>query len=227
MSVSNHTFSKDIPTKVSMNYQLYLPHDFGQNRDSKYPLILFLHGVKKRGEDISLLNNYGLTWIAEGKSDFPFIVVTPQCPTDSNWVQEYHSVVALVDEIITKYPIDTERVYVTGFSMGGNGTWDFAARSPELFSAIVPISGWFDPDQAHLLKEVPIWAFHCVDDDVVRVSGTEDMVKSITNIGGNIRATYYSELGHSHKVMEETFNNQELVTWLLRHQRNLSSDDSN
>lgn len=104
--------------------------------------------------------------------------------------------------------------------MGGNGTWDFASRSPKFFSAIVPISGWFQPDKAMMLKDVPIWDFHCVDDDVVRVSGTEDMVKAITNIGGSIRVTYYSELGHNHRVMEKTFNNQELYTWLLRHERN-------
>ncbi|BFT72804.1 dienelactone hydrolase family protein [Paenibacillus sp. P36] len=220
MSVSNHVFSKENPFKANMNYQLYLPHDDGINRDTKFPLIVFLHGVKKRGEDISLLDNYGLTWIAEGKSDFPFIIVTPQCPTDSNWVEEFHCVKALVDEMIMNYPVDAERVYLTGFSMGGNGTWDFASRAPELFSAVVPISGWFEPGQANLLKDIPIWAFHCVDDDVVRVSGTEDMVRSITKIGGNIRATYYSELGHSHKVMEETYNNQELYTWLLKHKRN-------
>jgi predicted peptidase len=89
----------------------------------------------------------------------------------------------------------------------------------------VPISGWFEPDKANHLKDVPIWAFHCVDDDVVGVSGTEDMVKSVTHIGGNIRATYYLELGHSHKVMEETYTNQDLYTWLLRHKRKLPSDD--
>lgn len=219
MTVTNHIFSEDISSKVKMNYQLYLPHDVGANRDSKYPLILFLHGIKKRGEDVHLLNHYGLTWLAENQANFPFVVVTPQCKTDSNWGEEYHLVKPLVEEIIKNYPIDPESVYVTGFSMGGNGTWEYASRSPELFSAIVPISGWFDPDKASLIKDVPIWAFHCVDDDVVGVSGTEDMVKSVTYIGGNIRATYYSALGHSHKVMEETYTNPELYSWLLKHKR--------
>ncbi|MZQ81316.1 phospholipase [Paenibacillus sp. 5J-6] len=220
MTITNHIFCEDISNKMNMNnYQLYLPHDLERNHDTKYPLILFLHGVKKRGEDVSLLNNYGLTWLAEKQTDFPFIVVTPQCKADSSWSQEHHIVKVLVDEIIKNYPIDTERVYVTGFSMGGNGAWDFASRSPELFSAIVPISGWFEPDKANLFKDIPIWAFHCVDDDVVGVSGTVDMVHSITNIGGNIRATYYSELGHSHRVMEETYSNQDLLTWLLKHKK--------
>lgn len=220
MSVTSHIFHKDTPTKLSINYQLFLPPDFESKRGQRFPLILFLHGIKKRGEDISLLNNYGLTWIAESKTDFPFIVVTPQCPTASNWTQEYQSVMALVDEIITNYPVDSDRLYLTGFSMGGKGTWDFSSKSPERFSAIVPIAGWIEPEKAVLLKNVPIWAFHCMDDDVVKVSGTEDMVKALTNIGGNIRFTYYSGLKHDHKVMHETYNNTELYTWLLKHKKN-------
>ncbi|OCT17265.1 hypothetical protein A8709_27445 [Paenibacillus pectinilyticus] len=215
MPVTSHRFCQDIPPNSSLNYQLFVPHDFELKSEQQYPLFVFLHGIKKRGDDISVLNKYGLTWIAESKPDFPFIVVTPQCPADSNWTHVYQSVIALINEITTSYPVDTERMYLTGFSMGGNGTWDIAARSPELFSAIVPISGWYEPEKANLLKDVRIWAFHCVDDDVVRVSGTEEMVEAITNIGGNIKATYYSELGHSHTVMEKTFNNQELYDWLL------------
>ncbi|MDQ0874384.1 putative peptidase [Paenibacillus sp. V4I3] len=221
MPVKNYTFHKEAPRNMSVNYQLFLPHDYESKKDNKYPLILFLHGIKKRGEDISVLDGYGLTWIAESKQDFPFIVVTPQCPSDSNWTLEYHSIKALVDEIITNYRVDSDRVYVTGFSMGGNGTWDFASRSPEFFSAVVPISGWFDSDKTMLLKDVPIWAFHCVDDDVVPVSGTEDMVKALTSIGGNVKFTYYAGLKHDHRVMHETFNTTELYTWLLNHKRKI------
>lgn len=218
MSVENYTFHKETPSNLNVNYQLFLPHDYELKND-KYPLILFLHGIKKRGEEISLLDGYGLTWIAESKQDFPFIVVTPQCPTDSEWVLEYHSVIALVNEIITNYRVDADRIYVTGFSMGGNGTWDFASRSPELFSAAVPISGWFDSDKAILLKDVPIWAFHCVDDNIVPFSGTENMVKALISIGGNVKSTYYTGLKHDHRVMLETFNNPELYTWLSNHKR--------
>ncbi|MFC0212336.1 dienelactone hydrolase family protein [Paenibacillus chartarius] len=79
--------------------------------------------------------------------EFPFIVASPQCPLDSNWIQQYDTVIALL-EIMTKYPVDSERVYLTGFSMGGQGAWDFASRSSKLFSAVVPISGWYDPEKA-------------------------------------------------------------------------------
>ncbi|UKS27352.1 prolyl oligopeptidase family serine peptidase [Paenibacillus sp. HWE-109] len=219
MPVNNYAFHQITTQNISVNYQLFLPHDYESKKDNNYPLILFLHGIKKRGEDIGVLDGYGLTWIAESKQDFPFIVVTPQCPSDSNWILEYHSVIALVDEIITNYRVDSDRIYITGFSMGGNGAWDFALRSPELFSAVVPISGWFNPDKAMLLKDVPIWAFHCVADDIVPVSGTEDMVKALTSIGGNVRVTYYSGLKHNHKVMYETYNKAELYTWLLNHKR--------
>lgn len=219
MSVENYAFHKGTHQNVSVKYQLFLPHDYKSKTDNDYPLILFLHGVKKRGEDISMLDGYGLTWIAESKQDFPFIVVTPQCPSDSNWALEYHSIIALVNEIITNYRIDSDRIYVTGFSMGGNGTWDFASRSSEIFSAAVPISGWFDSEKAMLLKDVPIWAFHCEDDDIVSVSGTKDMVKALISIAGNVKFTYYSGLKHDHRVMHETFNNAELYTWLLNQKR--------
>ncbi|OPH61827.1 hypothetical protein BC351_00885 [Paenibacillus ferrarius] len=221
MTVKNYTLYKETPQNIRVNYQLFLPHDYESEKDNKYPLILFLHGVKKRGEDINMLDGYGLTWMAESKQDFPFIVVTPQCPSNSNWILESQSVLALVDEIITNYRVDSNRIYVTGFSMGGNGAWNFALKSPELFSAVVPISGWFDPDKAMRLKNVPIWAFHCIDDDTVPVSGTEDMVKALTSIGGNIKFTYYTGLKHDHRVMYETFNHAELYTWLLNHRREM------
>ncbi|MDQ0885885.1 putative peptidase [Paenibacillus sp. V4I9] len=221
MSVKNYTFHKEIPQNKSVNFQLFLPHDYESKTENKYPLMLFLHGIKKRGEDIRMLDGYGLTWIAESKQDFPFIVVSPQCPSDSNWGLEYHSMIDLVNEIIINYRIDSDKIFVTGFSMGGNGTWDFASRSPELFAAAVPISGYFDTDKAMLLKDVPIWAFHCEDDDIVPVSRTKDMVKALIGIGGNVKFTYYHGLKHNHRVMHETFNNTDLYNWLLNHKRKI------
>ena len=216
MTVKNFTLHKE---NNNINYQLFLPQGYETDRDKKYPLILFLHGSKRRGEDIHLLNDYGLTWIAENKKDFPFIIVTPQCPSLSNWTIETASLITLTNEILSKYRVDHEKIYLTGFSIGGQGSFDLASKYPELFAAVAPIAGWFEPNQAMLLKDVPIWAFHCMDDDVVPVSGTEDMVQALTSIGGNIRVTYYSGLKHDHKVMNETYNNSELYTWLLKHKR--------
>jgi predicted peptidase len=217
MPVFNFSLHLEVPERKRINYQLFLPYGYEAQRDKKYPLIVFLHGNKKCGDDITLLNNYGLTWIAEGKADFQFIVVTPQCPADSDWTSESDTVITVTKEIISTYRVNWEDIYLTGFSMGGRGAWDLAAKYPDFFSAVVPISGRFEVEKAHLLKDMPIWAFHGEEDDVVPSSGSEDMFKALRSLGGNIRFTSYP--GLKHFVMDETFGNPELYEWLLTHKR--------
>ncbi|MCM3748619.1 alpha/beta hydrolase-fold protein [Paenibacillus pasadenensis] len=208
------------PQQTQLNFQLFLPHDYLVHDDSNYPLFLFLHGAKKRGEDIHKLDGYGMNRIAENNQEFPYIVLTPQCPADSDWITEFDTVMALVDETVTKYRVDSKRIYVTGFSMGGNGAWHYASKMPGLFAAAVPLSGWYDPDRARTLMDMPVWAFHCVDDDVVSCSGTEEMVEALTIAGGKVKATYYTGLKHDHQVMYETYNNPDLHAWLAKQTRN-------
>lgn len=220
MPVSSHRFHADKPNHTVVNYQLFLPQDYAST-EGNYPLILFLHGMNRRGSDIQRLDGYGLAWVAENKQDFPFIVLTPQCPADSDWTKEHDSTLALVSDIQENHRVDADRIYVAGFSMGGHGTWDYASRSPQLFAAFVPMSGWFDPSKTTLLKEVPIWTFHCEDDDRVPVSETKDMVQALTAIGAPIEATYYAGLRHdANKVIAETFSNAALIGWLLEHKSN-------
>jgi predicted peptidase len=216
MPVNNYSLHIEVPERKRIHYQLFLPHEY-EASDNKYPLIVFLHGIRKRGDDITLLNDYGLTWIAERKKDFPFIIVTPQCPADSNWTLESDSVIAVTEEIVSTYRVALENIYLTGFSMGGRGAWDLAAKCPELFAAAVPISGWFEVEKAHLLKDMPIWAFHGEEDDVVPPSGSEDMVNALRSLGSNIRYTSYPGLRHF--VMDETYGNPALYEWLLTHRR--------
>jgi predicted peptidase len=225
--ITPHDHSKShVPQRVAegahMKYQLFLPHHYEDPRsaDKLYPLILFLHGAGRRGDDFRQLDNYGPVWFAEGRPDFPYMVVTPQCPADSRWHLEYDTVTGLLDSVNADFRVDRERVYVGGFSMGGSGTWYFAARAPERFAAAFPMSGSTDPDKAIELKNVPIWAFHSEDDDLVPVTRTKDMVQALTDIGGNVRTTYYSGLKHSLKVLDVTFNDGELFTWLRNHKTN-------
>lgn len=217
MPVNNYSLRIEMPEMKTINYQLFLPHHYEAQNVKKYPLIIFLHGNKKRWDDITVLNDYGLTWIAENKKDFQFIVATPQCPATSNWSLESESVIALTKEIMSKYKVDFECIYLTGFSMGGNGAWDLAYKAPELFSAIVPISGWFDVEKAHSLKEMPFWVFHGDEDDIVPIQRSDEMVKALTSIQGNIRYTTYP--GLKHFIMNETYGNPELYEWLLKHKR--------
>ncbi len=200
-----------------MNYQLFVPDEYEANQNMEWPIILFLHGNKKRGDNIHLLDDYGLNWTAERKQDFKFIVVTPQCPESSSWPFEREAVLTLLDEIISTYRVDRERVYLVGFSMGGNGAWDLAAFAPERFAAVVPISGWFDTEKALLLKDIPIWAFHGEDDDVVSIQGSEDMVAALKGVDGDIKFTSYPNLKHF--IMDETFSNPDIYTWMLSHKR--------
>ncbi|MDG0792316.1 alpha/beta hydrolase-fold protein [Cohnella ginsengisoli] len=225
MPVSNHRFHANMSDNTVVNYQLFLPRDYAST-EANYPLILFLHGINRRGSDIQRLDGYGLAWVAENKQDFPFIVVTPQCPADSDWTKEYDSILALVSDIQENHRVDEDRLYVAGFSMGGHGTWDYASRSPQLFVAFVPMSGWFDPSKAMLLTEVPIWAFHCVDDDKVPVSETKDMVQALTAIGAHVNVTYFAGLRHdAYKVIFETFSNAVLFEWLLKQKKTVQSGE--
>jgi predicted peptidase len=223
MPIENHEFIKTITKQVSMRYQIFVPEQYESRSDKEWPLIVFLHGINRRGSDIHLLDQYGLHGIAEQTQGFSFIVLSPQCPSYSNWPLERDSVLALVEETLSNFRVDSKRIYLTGFSMGGNGAWDLAAYSPGVFAAVVPLSGWYEPDHAPLLKDVPIWAFHGEEDDIVPHHGSANMVDAIQKIGGNIRFT--SHAGLKHQIMQETYRNPVLFAWLLQH--TLMSNNSN
>ena len=142
--------------KVRLNYLLYLPKDYESKK--AWPLVLFLHGAGERGDNLDMVKQHGPPkLVAQGK-EFPFVLISPQCPEGHWW--EPFELSALLDEIVEKQKIDKDRVYVTGLSMGGFGTWSLAAHSPKRFAAIVPICGGGEPITAMLLPHVPAWVFH-------------------------------------------------------------------
>ena len=165
VSVSVPTFSQSSAkhfTKtrvVELNYLLYLPPAYATDTHSTFPLILFLHGSGESGSDLNQVKNNGIPkLIAEGK-DFPFVVVSPQNPSsDVSW--DTKSLKMLLDEVISTYRIDTNRLYLTGLSMGGWGTWDMQFRYQDLFAAIAPVCGFFDYILEDDYKPVPVWIFH-------------------------------------------------------------------
>ncbi|SFT21606.1 Phospholipase/Carboxylesterase [Paenibacillus sp. BC26] len=217
MALYKQRLQTEIRKPISIGYQLFLPSAYDEQEEKDWPLIVFLHGINRRGEDLSALDGYGLPAIAESRGIFKFVVAAPQCGTHSFWPIERDGVMAMIDHLVASCRIDERRIYLTGFSMGGNGAWDLAARYPERFAAVAPLSGWYQPEAAALLKDVPIWAFHGEDDDVVPVSGSRDMVQALQAIGGNIAFTSYPRLKHS--IMSETYRNTELYQWFLRHER--------
>ncbi|MCK4664085.1 MAG: dienelactone hydrolase family protein [Bacteroidales bacterium] len=197
-----------------MNYLLYLPKKYDKSSYKKLPLILFLHGAHERGNDIEIVKKHGPPKVAE-EMKLPFIIVSPQCPLHEHW--EPNVLDNLLNEIIKKYAVDTKRIYLTGLSMGGFATWQMAIRDPEKFTAIAPICGGGNPNEAYKLKNLPIWNFHGALDTIIPIKNSEEMVEAVKKVGGNIKFTVYSGVGHD--SWTETYNNPELYKWFLKHEK--------
>ncbi len=214
------TFEKTVTRKVSCNYLLHLPKEY-EASDKRWPLILFLHGVGERGDNIELVREVGLAKLIEKKGDFPFIVVSPQCPEDEWWNNDVvvrDVLKNLLDNIIEDYRIDTDRIYLTGLSMGGFGTWRMAMTYPDMFAAAAPVCGGGIIYLAEKYKDLPIWAFHGEEDDVVTVEKSREMVEAINNAGGNAKLTVYPGVGHN--SWDRTYANDQLYDWFLSHTKN-------
>ena len=202
---------KTVP--VDLKYLLYLPEGYGEKES--WPLMLFLHGAGERGDDLGKVEIHGPPKLAKEKK-FPFIVVSPQCPADTWW--EPVSLTALLDEVCEKYKVDEDRVYVTGLSMGGFGTWSLVAHSANRFAAVAPICGGGNAFvTAYQAKSLPIWVFHGSADKVVPVNYSEDIVAALKKSGNEAKLTIYDGVGHD--SWTETYNNPELYEWLLSHKR--------
>jgi len=181
-----------------------------------------LHGSGERGTNPMVLTLQGLPKILAQRRDFPFIVVSPQCPPEQWWWSRTHVLSALLEKIESRYSVDSKRIYVTGLSMGGYGTWALAYRYPQRFAAIVPIAGgYYDgtdtlPKDICVLKDVPTWAFHGAMDDVVLPSESERVVSVLKACGSAVRFTLYPEAGHV-ESWELAYDDPELYEWLLQH----------
>lgn len=213
-----HNFEKEIKLTLAANYLLYLPKNYDESTD-EFPLVLFLHGAGERGTDIEKVKVHGFPRLINEGKDFPFIVVSPQCPENMFWNTDV--LAALLDEIEANYRIDKNKIYVTGLSMGGHGTWSLAIAQPHRFAAIAPICGWSNPTMACTIKHIPIWVFHGAKDNVVPISASEQMVEKLKSCNGDVKFTIYPEANHD--SWTETYNNEDLYNWLLQH--SLNSED--
>jgi predicted peptidase len=207
---------KTITRVVKANYLLYLPKEYGKDTAKKWPLILFLHGSGESGDDIEKVKVHGPPKLIAAGKEFPFIVVSPQAPASRvGWQVE--TLNTLLDDVIQKYHVDEDRVYLTGLSMGGFGTWSLASANPERFAAIAPICGGGDPFRVRRLRSMPIWVFHGAKDPTVPVKMSEDMVEALKKAGGDVKFTVYPDAGHD--SWTATYDNPELYTWFLEHTR--------
>lgn len=190
------------------DYLLYIPDGYNEKKDYKWPVVFFLHGIAEIGNNVNVLKNVGLVKVAAGK---PFVIVAPQCGKD------WWNIAALetfYKEVMSKYHVDPNRVYLTGLSMGGYGTWDWGTEHPERFAALIPICGAGSKSQMPKLKTMPIWVFHCADDPTVNVSNSRTLVDALKAIGSNVQYTEYPSGGHD--AWTRTYANADVYTWLLK-----------
>ncbi len=224
----------------TLPYNLLVPVSYSNECDSiksdakgeiLYPLVLFMHGAGERGND----NNIQITHVKKlfasysNQIKYPCFVVAPQCPKGERWVEvnwsaKSHSTpeqaswamqktLQLIDSLVKKYPIDTRRLYVTGLSMGGYGTWDIITRYPNKFAAAIPICGGGDENMADKIKHIPIWAFHGAIDNVVPVERTRNMIKAIKQAGGKPIYTEYKGVKHGSWI--KAYKERQLLQWLF------------
>lgn len=200
-------------------YVLYVPHDYDPAR--KWPTIVFLHGMGECGTDGLKQVGQGIgTAIMANAAKWPFIVVMPQKPDPRHaWGEHAEMVAAMLDATAAHYAVDPDRVYLTGLSQGGNGTWAIAARWPERWAAIAPICGYGNPEEfAPKLKSMPIWCFHGEADPVVPSARSVAIVDAIKAQGGSPRLTLYPGIGHN--AWDKAYRDEPLAAWFLEHRRN-------
>ncbi len=196
-----------------------------------YPLVLFLHGAGERGLDNTAQLKHGAKPILEsaGKMDQPVFLIAPQCPPERWWSEPsedrltlrdaggknslLEALLALIEETATKHPIDRRRIYLTGLSMGGFGTWDLLARSPQTWAAAIPICGAGDPTTVAKFKDIPIRIFHGADDEVVPPAGSKLMFDALQKVGSTAEFTLYP--GIAHDSWTKTYADPEVIKWLL------------
>lgn len=214
-----YSFQKDITNPVRTDYLLYLPEGYGATQE-EWPLILFLHGSGERGSDLNKVALHGPPkLIAKEMKTFPFVIVSPQCPAGDRWRSDAQvdTLNALLDSIVSQYRIDTDRIYITGLSMGGFGTWNLAGAYPDRFAAIAPVCGGGDAEHAASIAHLPIWVFHGEKDQMVPIKESEEMVDALKKSGCRVKFTAYPDAGHD--SWTATYQNPELYTWFLKHTR--------
>lgn len=228
------TFATRLSRDAGYRYLLYRPEGSAADPARRWPVLLFLHGAGERGDDPWLVAKHGPPKLVRAGAVLTpaeqsaaaaarqFIIVSPQCPAGATWDGE--TLLALLDEVLRTSPADPARVYVSGLSMGGYGTWSLALKHPERFAAVAPICGGGDrirallPSQQLALKTLGIWAFHGAKDNVVPLSESQNMVDAVKRAGvTDVNLTIYPDDGHD--SWTHAYNEPGFYDWLLKHRR--------
>ncbi len=208
------------PKDTNYHYIYYTPKEYKADTIKNWPLIIYLHGGTPRGTDTIKLYSYGIPDQIWRKREFPFVIVAPQCPLNhrwstDNWFENFYS------EVTTRFRVDTNRVYLTGLSLGGAGTWYLAIKYPQKFAAIAPISGFschiqYIYDNVERLNNMPVWAFHGKKDLVAQYEDTERMMDRLKE---NKHLKHTSPEDKGHELHWFVYPEQELYDWFLLHDK--------
>lgn len=203
-----------------LNYLLFMPNNADAVIDGKFPLLVSLSGIGERGSDLNLLKQEGLPEILDGWNSFPFIVIAPQCPPTTEWYYDRTDTLIrrMIEQALVSLPVDPQRIYLTGYSMGGIACWDMGARHPDLFAAIIPIASRREagPNLCNM-RDIPVWAFHGANDPVVPLPLGQGVVNIFRSCGGKAKFTVYPGVGHD--SWTQTYANMEVYEWLLKQSR--------
>ncbi len=207
-----------IKKEINIDYLIHLPKNY-KEKGQAFPLMIFLHGAGERGSDPEKVKMWGPPKIAEQDKNFPYVLISPQCPEGDWWSSftQLENLHTLINTITDEYNIDRSRIYLTGLSMGGYGTWALACEYPELFAAIAPICGGGQPRLTRKITDIPTWVFHGAKDEVVPISESEEMVEALENNGGNVKFTVFPNA--THNSWSQAYNETDLLKWFLYHKK--------
>lgn len=201
---------------VTRYYVVYVPREYTPKK--AWPLVVFLHGAGERGDDGLQQSDVGIgRAIRFHPERFPCVVVMPQCPKGVWWDAVEGHIDAAMAAVLDEYVIDPDRVYLTGLSMGGFGTWGYGAKRVDTFAALLPICGGGLQDDAEALATVPIWAFHGGADKTVPPGASREMVEVVTKAGGNVEYTEYPKVGHN--SWDKAYGDAKAIKWLLKQRK--------
>jgi len=200
---------------ITVNYLLYLPQDYVKDTSRLWPVLIFLHGSGEAGNDLQKVKVHGPPKLIEQGKQFPFIVVSPQARENEGW--EPQVIIRLIKGIQSKYKVDNEKIYLTGLSMGGFGTWNIASKFPSMFAAIAPVCGGGDTTGVMKLKHVPVWCFHGAKDNIVDPEQSYRMVRALKKYNPDVKLTIYPDANHD--SWSQTYDNDSLYAWMLQQKK--------
>ncbi len=197
---------------TTLDYLLHLPSNYDERRS--WPVILYLHGASLRGSNVEKVKQYGLAAKAAREPNFPFMLISPQCPSEKGWHDIDDAVLALLDDVINRYAADDRRVYLTGVSLGGSGAWHLAAKAPDRFAALAPLCGYGNPQKADVYRDLPVWIFHGAKDKLVPVRFSDDMYAALRKTGATVKFSRFKNAGHN--IVEQVYQDPDLYDWFRK-----------